>query len=239
MRLGGEPARILGAKHDGVSVRHAVLALALENALTYLILTPAAAIVAARFGKDWWSTVAPHLDLRLVRGLAVTLLVIIAVWVVYALWRRRRSRREHHPTMIGELRRIVADLLSFPLPLLLFCCLLTAISLVARVAILPVLVSSTPEPPSLGVATLASLGLLYGQLAIPTPSGAGPIDVAVLAGAAGVSSMTVDLLAAWRLYTAVLPTAAGLAVGTLFYGRTVFSVLLRRLSRQSTDDVSR
>jgi uncharacterized membrane protein YbhN (UPF0104 family) len=77
------------------------------------------------------------------------------------------------------------------------------------------------------VATVASLGLLYGQLMVPTPSGAGPIDVAFLAGASGVSASAGKVLGAWRLYTTILPVTAGLIVGVVVYGRTALSLLIR------------
>jgi len=227
MRLGGEPARILGAKHDGVPVGRAVVALALENVLTYAILIPTAAVVATRYGKDWWHTIAPTFDLGLLRWLVIATLTAALVGVFVA-WRRLRHRRGDLTTGGEGFRRLVADLFSFPLWLLLRCVLLSAVSLAARVAILPVLASATPQPPSLGVLTVASLGLLYGQLFVPTPSGAGPIDVAVLGGATGISTKAGALLGAWRLYTSILPIVAGFAAGALAYGRTILSLIPRR-----------
>lgn len=227
MRLGGEPARVLGARHDGVPVGRAVVALALENLLTYAILIPAAAVVATRYGEDWWHTIAPHFDVGLLQWLVIAT-VVAAVVGVFVGWRRMRATRGDLTTRGEGFRQLVADLLSFPIWLLLRCIILSGISLVARVSILPVLASAAPNPPSLGVLTVASLGLLYGQLFVPTPSGAGPIDVAVLAGATGVSSRAPALLGAWRLYTTILPIVEGLAAGFIAYGRAILSLLPRR-----------
>ena len=232
LRLGGEPARILGAKHDGVPVNRAIVALALENVVTYLILIPSAAIMAGRYGKDWWLTVASHIQLGLLRWFVVAMLVLLAAWTAFVLWRRGRRPDAGGRTREGQgWRRLVSDLLSFPVPLLHQCAGLSAVSLVARVAILPVLVLATRNPPSLGVATVASLGLLYGQLVVPTPSGAGPIDVAVLAGGTGVGAKAAAVLSAWRLYTTIVPIVLGLIAGSLAYGRAVLSLLPGRRLR--------
>ena len=227
MRLGGEPARILGARHDGVPVSRALLALGLENVLTYLILIPAAAFVATRYGEDWWRSIAPRLDWNLVRWVVAATLVLIVLGAIF-LVRRRPAESDAAPSGASDLRKLIGDLLAFPLPLLALCAVMSAVSLVARVAILPVLISSTPNPPSLGVSVVASLGLLYGQLVVPTPSGVGPIDVAVLAGAAGVDSAAATVLGAWRLYTTILPVAVGFIAGSLAYGRAILSLLPRR-----------
>jgi uncharacterized membrane protein YbhN (UPF0104 family) len=227
MRLGGEPARILGARHDGVPVTRAVTALALENVLTYLILIPAAAWIAERYGSDWWHTIAPHLDVRLIRWLVFGVVAAaVLTTIVLRRFRGAAARSNATPPSLG-IRELVTDLLAFPPRLVLLCVVTSAVSLVARVAILPVLAMTTASPPSLGAATVASLGLLYGQLVVPTPSGAGPIDVAVLAGASGVRAGAGSMLGAWRLYTTILPIVTGLVTGFLAYGRSVLALLPR------------
>ena len=67
---------------------------------------------------------------------------------------------------------------DFPSTSVLFRSSLTLVNLGARVAILPVLVSTLPDPPPLGAVTMASFALLYSQLILPTPSGAGAVAVA-------------------------------------------------------------
>jgi uncharacterized membrane protein YbhN (UPF0104 family) len=227
MRLGGEPARILGARHDGVPVGRAITALALENVLTYSILIPAAAFVGARYGSDWWHTIAPRLDARLIRWVIVGFIATAIVMLALLWWLRTRSTRDSGLPRREGFRELVHDLITFPPWLLLLCLVASAMSLFGRVGILPVLAMTTPEPPPLGAAIVASLGLLYGQLVVPTPSGAGPIDVAVLAGASGVTSGAGHVLGAWRLYTTILPIVVGLVAGFLAYGRSVLSLLTR------------
>ena len=227
MRLGGEPARILGARHDGVPISRAVTALALENVLTYAILIPAGAIIGARYGSDWWHTIAPRVDARLVRWLVLAI-IVIGLLLAFLVWRlHTRARRVQAEPPREGFRELIRDLLSFPPRLLLLCLASSAVSLVARVGILPVLELTAPHPPSLGAATVASLGLLYGQLVVPTPSGAGPIDVAVLSGASGVTTGAGRLLAAWRIYTTIVPITVGLIAGFVAYGRSVLSLLPR------------
>ena len=62
---------------------------------------------------------------------------------------------------------------------------LSLINLVTRVAILSVLALTLPDPPALGPMALGSFALLYSQLILPTPSGAGAVELGFLGGAAG------------------------------------------------------
>src|SRR5581483_10154051 len=99
----------------------------------------------------------------------------------------------------------------FPGGSLAACALLTVITVAARVAILPLLVLATHRGVSLGAVTLGSLALLYAQVLLPTPSGAGAVELGFLAGGAGVSGGAVtSLLLAWRAYTTFVPVGAGL-----------------------------
>ena len=62
---------------------------------------------------------------------------------------------------------------------------LSFLNLATRVAILPVLAATLPQPPELGPMVLGSFALLYSQLILPTPSGAGAVELGFLGGAAG------------------------------------------------------
>ena len=196
--------------------------------LKYLVLIPTGATIAARYGADWWHTIA-NLNPHLLRGVVIILAVAAVIVVSFLLWRRKRPAMPNDATIrregLGELDR---DLLRFPPRLLVLCLLLSGVSLAARVGILPVVALASPNSPTLGAATVASLALLYGQLVLPTPSGAGPIDVAVLGGASGVTLAAGKVLGVWRLYTTVLPIAVGLLAGSLAYGRAILSLIPRR-----------
>ncbi|HEU4570145.1 MAG TPA: hypothetical protein VFS07_06205, partial [Gemmatimonadales bacterium] len=98
--------------------------------------------------------------------------------------------------------------------------LLAFVNLATRVAILPVLMAMRPDAPPLGPALLGSFALLYSQLVLPTPSGAGAVDLGLLAGVAGpVGGSEVPLLFWWRFYTTGVGVALGGWVGLRLLGR--------------------
>src|SRR4029077_6657297 len=97
---------------------------------------------------------------------------------------------------------------------------LSLLSLGARLAILPILTRTAVSPPPFGAVTLSSFSLLYGQVLLPTPSGAGAVELGFLAGGAGIAGAAATrLLLAWRFYTALLPIAAVLPPAILRIGR--------------------
>jgi uncharacterized membrane protein YbhN (UPF0104 family) len=105
---------------------------------------------------------------------------------------------------------------------------LTVLSLAARIAILPVLALTLPEPPPLGPLTFGSFTLLYSQFVLPTPSGAGVVDLGFLGGAAGdLGEHEASLLLAWRFYTTFVLVALGLILAVRQYGRSVVGAILR------------
>lgn len=222
LRAGGEPARIMGAVHAGIPVAPAILALAVEDALTYAIVLPCGVLLVAAYGGDWLHRIGIHPSARAGAVAAGALAGATALALVVA---SVPALRAHAVRWLWHARVLVRDLVRMPRTIAGTCLALSAVSLAARLSIFPVLALAAPHPPSLGVATLASFGLLYGQLAIPTPSGAGAVDVAVLKGMAGVSAGASTVLAVWRLYTTVLVVIAGVIVGAAAYGRSIFSIL--------------
>ena len=56
------------------------------------------------------------------------------------------------------------------------------VNLATRVAILPVLALTLPNPPALALLIVGSFALLYGQLILPTPAGAGAVELGFLGG---------------------------------------------------------
>src|SRR5439155_1473730 len=64
---------------------------------------------------------------------------------------------------------------------------LTAVSMALRVAILPVLVAGQ-RGLATGAVVLGSFTLLFGQLALPTPAGAGAVELGFVGGFAGTLS---------------------------------------------------
>jgi uncharacterized membrane protein YbhN (UPF0104 family) len=106
-----------------------------------------------------------------------------------------------------------------PWPLLLATAPLTFINLASRVAILPVLASTLPDAPPMALLLIGSFALLYSQLILPTPSGAGAVELGFLGGAAGnLGSRETSLLFAWRFYTTFVGVILGVASGLHRFG---------------------
>jgi uncharacterized membrane protein YbhN (UPF0104 family) len=109
---------------------------------------------------------------------------------------------------------------------------LTFLNLATRVAILPVLALTLPSPPEIGPLLVGSFGLLYSQLILPTPSGAGAVELGFLGGAAGdLGGRAGWLLLAWRFYTNGVGVVLGIGLAAHAYGWPA----LRRLARRWSD----
>jgi uncharacterized membrane protein YbhN (UPF0104 family) len=111
---------------------------------------------------------------------------------------------------------------------------LSFLNLATRVAILPVLALTLAHPPELGPMTLGSFGLLYSQLLLPTPSGAGAVELGFLGGAAGdLGEHDGWLLLTWRFYT----NGVGVLLGIWLAGRIYGWPALRKLVRRGSAEV--
>jgi uncharacterized membrane protein YbhN (UPF0104 family) len=79
---------------------------------------------------------------------------------------------------------------------------------------------------------LGSFALLYSQLVLPTPSGAGAVELGFLGGAAGdMGEHQGWLLLAWRFYTNGIGVVIGIWLAAQIYGWPA----LRKLVRQGTE----
>ena len=75
---------------------------------------------------------------------------------------------------------------------------------------------------------LGSFALLYSQLVLPTPSGAGAVELGFLGGAAGDLGQNEGwLLLAWRFYTNGLGLFLGVWLALSIYGWPVLRRVLR------------
>ena len=208
MRLGGEPARLAGLLRAGVPATATFVAIAFEAITMWPVIVAAIILIAYYHAPGWLESAAP----RLLAGLGdawIWLAVAVAVSLgVYALIRRRvrvTPRITRRPW-----RRVRVYLRRMPATILVASGALGFVNLATRTAILPVLMLLLPEPPPLGPAILGSFALLYGQLALPTPSGAGVIDLGFLAGVAGdTGAQGLSLLFWWRFYTSLLGVGLG------------------------------
>lgn len=224
MRLGGEPARWLGLLSGGVPARVAAAVLALEMVSYLSVVAVSGAVAAWLLGAGWWADVGPRLSARAGEGLPWVIAVIVASVAVWVWVRRRRARRlaaaAPAPTVVA-----LRGALGWPL---LAVVPLTLASSTARVAMLPVLAQTLPDPPAPGVLIMGSFALIYGQLFFPTPGGAGAVELLASAGTAGELGGTAGpVFLVWRAITTGIPVVLGFALALRRYGGAAVRNVLR------------
>jgi uncharacterized membrane protein YbhN (UPF0104 family) len=229
MRIGGEPARLGVMLHFGVPATASFIAVAFEVITMWPVTLACAAAVAILFAPGWLEHSAPALLAGLAGLWGWLLLAGVGSVVIWLVVRRsvhvapRMTRRPWHRARVYWRR--------MPRGPLVASAFLSFVNLATRTAILPVLMMTLPEPPPLGPAILGSFALLYSQLVLPTPSGAGVVDLGLLAGAAGqVQEGEIELLVWWRFYT----SAVGILLGGWAAVRTFGWEAVRRVVRRST-----
>jgi uncharacterized membrane protein YbhN (UPF0104 family) len=215
-RMGGEPARVFGATRGGAGLSTAIIAMGFDSIVTYLVLIAVGAGLAVAFGQEWAASV--RRGARVVGNPLFLVALALLQRVPSHLLARvadaaRRALAQRRAASARELAAMIA---------------LSTISLTARVAILPVVAASFGVESPVAVITMASFTLLNGQLLMPTPSGAGAVELAAVAGVMGTHEHTAAILATWRLYVTVLPILFGVTVGVLRYGRQAVLSALRR-----------
>jgi uncharacterized membrane protein YbhN (UPF0104 family) len=232
LRIGGEPARLAGMLRAGVPATAAFVGISLEVLAAWPVIILAAGWLLWMYAPEWLATAGPRLGTAARDAwpwVAVVLLVSLLVW--------RYVRRVTSP-ISRQLRRPVRRALVYwrrmPRWPLIASLPLTAVNIMSRVAILPVLASTLPDPPALGPMLLGSFALLYSQLVLPTPSGAGAVELGFLGGAAGdLGDNQGWLLLAWRFYTNGVGVLLGVWLAARIYGWPA----LRRLLRQGAPQV--
>lgn len=205
MRLGGEPARLAALRAFRVPMRPALGGLALELAIATPTTLLIGATLAALFGRSWVAAATAETGLQTAWLVAGGLAGMVAI----GLWLRARSARSAppaawHPPRSG--RAVLVVTLS------------TVVSVLSRVAILPALAIGSVEGGGLGAMLLGSFVLLFGQVLVPLPAGAGAVDSAFLGGAAGTGGVV--MLVAWRAYT----VGVGVVLGVLLLAWRRFSL---------------
>lgn len=224
MRLGGEPARWLGLLSGGVPARVAAAVLALEMVSYLSVVAVSGAAAAWLLGAGWWADVGPRLGARAGEGLPWVIAVVAASAAVWVWVRRRRARRSAPaapaPTVVA-----LRGALGWPLVAVVP---LTLASITARLAMLPVLAQTLPDPPAPGVLIMGSFALIYGQLFFPTPGGAGAVELLASAGTAGELGGTAGpVFLAWRAITTGIPVVLGFALAVRRYGGAAVRNVLR------------
>ncbi len=232
LRLGGEPARLAALTHAKVPLSAGVVAAIVEVLVMWPLVIAVAGWLALVYAPSWWRAAEPLLENRLSGGwvwIAGVLAAIAIVWWLAARLSPRSSSVMQRGTRRAwaYYRRLSAWPLVASVPL-------TLVSLAARVAILPVLALTLPSPPSVGPLIFASLILTYGQLALPTPSGAGLVEIGFMGGAAGdMGARYGSILLVWRFYTTILLVALGVLLGLKQYGADAAAAILRGRSHPS------
>lgn len=227
LRIGGEPARLAGMLRSGVPAPAAFVGISLEVLAAWPVIVVATGWLVWQYAPAWWITVGPRLAAAAQDAWLWIVLVIVASVIAWRYARRFTSPIARH--LRRPVRRALVYWRRMPRWPLLASVPLSLVNLVSRVAILPVLALTLPHPPALGPMMLGSFALLYSQLVLPTPSGAGAVELGFLGGAAGdLGGDQGWLLLAWRFYTNGLGVILGLWLAGKIYGWPA----LRKLVRQ-------
>jgi uncharacterized membrane protein YbhN (UPF0104 family) len=223
-RAGGDPARFVALLRDGVSAPRALAALATEMLIDWVLLAVAAVILLLAWGETAATgarrlaalAATPH-----ARVLVVAVLVLAAASILALRWYRRRLPRGLAASL-ADAWRAARDLGWSRVS---GSAALTGLSMIARTAILPVLAAGLPGLDPRAV-VVGSFALLYGQLVLPTPAGAGGVELGFVGGFAGAlaPAALAELLVAWRIYTLIL----GAGLGALLLAR---SAIVRRTAK--------
>jgi uncharacterized membrane protein YbhN (UPF0104 family) len=230
LRIGGEPARLAGMLRSRVPATAAFVAISLEVLAAWPVIIVAAGWLAWRYAPEWWLAAGPRLGAAAERAwpwvLAVVILSLLAWRVARKAVASPAARQLRRPVKRARVywRRMPRWPLVASLPL-------SFINLATRVAILPVLALTLADPPPMGPLALGSFALLYSQLVLPTPSGAGAVELGFLGGAAGdLGSGEAWLLVAWRFYTNGVGVLLGIVLAARVYGWPALRQLARRWS---------
>lgn len=227
-RLGGEPARLAGMLRADVRPEAGIVAISYEVIASWPVIILSGGTLLWLYAPEWMATTGP-LFLAEVRQMWPWLILVVVASGLAALLARRMSgpwtRHIRRPA-----RRLRHYWRRMPPGPLLLSAPLALVNLVARTAILPVLALSLPEHPALGPMVLGSFALLYSQLILPTPGGAGGVEFGFLAGAAGqFGSSEGTVLLLWRFYTLGLGVlVGGYFLVTLYGWPTIRRLLLPR-----------
>lgn len=233
LRIGGEPARLAGMLRSGVPATAAFVGISLEVLAAWPVIILAAAWLVWQYAPAWWLSVGPHLGAAAADAWPWVTVVVLVSAVAWRYARRMASPFARH--LRRPVRRALVYWRRMPRWPLLASIPLSLVNLMTRVAILPVLALTLTNPPALGPMMLGSFALLYSQLVLPTPSGAGAVELGFLGGAAGdLGEGQGWLLLAWRFYTNGLGVLLGVWLAAQIYGWPA----LRKLARPGAGEVT-
>lgn len=230
LRIGGEPARLAGMLRSRVPATAAFVGISLEVLAAWPVILIAAAWLAWEYAPAWWISAGPRLGAAAKDAWPWVVLVVVVSAIAWRLAQRVASPVARH--LRRPVRRAMVYWRRMPRWPLVASIPLSLVNLVTRVAILPVLALTLTDPPAMGPMLLGSFALLYSQLVLPTPSGAGAVELGFLGGAAGdLGESQGWLLLAWRFYTNGVGVLLGVWLAAKIYGWPA----LRRLARQGAE----
>jgi uncharacterized membrane protein YbhN (UPF0104 family) len=217
LRIGGEPARLAGMLRSRVPPTAAFVAISLEVLAAWPVIIVAAGWLIWRYAPAWWIVAGPRLSAAASSAWPWVLVVALASALAW-----RAARKVASPAT-RQLRRPIKRAMVYwrrmPRWPLVASVPMSFINLATRVAILPVLALTLPSPPAIGPLALGSFALLYSQLVLPTPSGAGAVELGFLGGAAGdLGTGEGWLLLVWRFYTNGVGVILGVVLAARIYG---------------------
>jgi uncharacterized membrane protein YbhN (UPF0104 family) len=206
-RAGGEPIRFLALRRSGVPAPQIFAAFAMEVLVDATLIVIITAVFCAAFAEARFAILS-----SLTRTIASPAFPwIVAAMLLVALAGRWLFRFRH--VLPAALRTSIRDakreLTILPLPRVAGVVGTTLLSMAARTAILPVL--AVVPGVDLPTMLLASFGLIYSQSILPTPSGAGGVElffIALFGGRLNAAAMA-SLLLVWRFYTVGIPGIVG------------------------------
>lgn len=236
-RLAGEPVRIAGMVYAGAPLNATVVTSATEGAVNGLAILIVGLVLVFGFAPEWWHQVGPSLGKR--AGSAAPLVALVVAAVVLGIWFIRRRPRENRPERWhwrGRVREALRLWAGMPRATLYYAVLLSLVSVSSRTLLLPLLAIAVPGHAEFGVIWVGSFMMGYSQLLLPTPGGAGAVELAFLGGLAGdPGSSPAPLLIAWRAYSLGVATVLGTALALHRFGARPLLVLVRERIRSRPD----
>ena len=210
-RIGGDPARFLGLK--GVPTPAVLVVLAAERVIDLSLAAVGALVALIALGGRGFRDVTVLIDRLTSQAMQPWVLAVAAVLALGGV-AAYRLRHRFPPVVEQSLREALRETRRLSAGVVATAAGLTALSMLARVAILPVLLLAyVPVADPLPV-FVGSFALIYSQLFLPTPGGAGGVELGFVVSTAPLlpSEDVAGLLITWRVYSLLLPAGLGLVL---------------------------